>query len=420
MGASVAEQAIPVPEPDLTPDELVARAVALQPAIREQQEETEQRGYPSQELQDEFVRAGFFRCLQPRRYGGYEFEVGTYYRLAIELSRGDPSTAWNMILGGNHAIMLGSYFEEGAQTAGFGADGHFIAPSVAAPAGVASPHPDGWHVEGRWGYASGAPYSTHFTPTVLVKDDEAPDGMRPGIALIPRSQFTVLDDWGAILGMRGSGSNTIVVENAVVPHDHVVKIDMLDVDVSDGTPGSRLHGNAMYAGRCLSYFHAGLVGLMVGLGRAALDEYEEILRTRNTIFPPIVPRYLQHDFQRSLGLATGMIEAAELLVVHAGELYMDYCRRGFAGGEPFTYEEDLKLFVSLEHGGRLAWEAVELLFRTAGSDAAKDGRRLQRYYRDISIYRGHLSAQYETIAERLGKVVLGVPVDSNANGDANA
>jgi 3-hydroxy-9,10-secoandrosta-1,3,5(10)-triene-9,17-dione monooxygenase len=419
MGTSVAEQSVSVPEPDLTPEEMVARAVALRPAIREQQEETEQRGHPSQELQDEFVKAGFFRCLQPRRYGGYEFDVGTYFRLAIELSRGDPSTAWNVILGGNHAIMLGSYFEEGAQTAGFGPDGHFIAPSVAAPGGVATPHPDGWHIEGRWGYASGAPYCTHFTPTVLVKDDVAPGGVRPGIALIPRSQFTVLDDWGAILGMRGSGSNTIVVESATVPEDHVVKIDMLDVDVSNGTPGSRLHGNAMYAGRCLAYFHAGLVALMVGLGRAALDEYEEILRTRNTIFPPIVPRMHNHDFQRSLGLATGMIEAGERLVVHAGQLFMQYCRRGFDGGEPFSYEEDLKLFTSLEHGGRLVWEAVELLFRTAGSDAAKDGRRLQRYYRDISIYRGHLSAQYEPLAERLGKCVLGLPLDGADDGGSN-
>src|SRR6266545_7048454 len=134
MGASVAEHSVPVPEPDLTADELVTRAAALRQWIREEQEETETRGHPSEALQDEFVKAGFYRCLQPRRYGGYEFDVETFYRVAIELSRGDPSTGWCVILGAGHSIMLASYFAESAQTAGFGAEGHFIAPSVAAPA----------------------------------------------------------------------------------------------------------------------------------------------------------------------------------------------------------------------------------------------------------------------------------------------
>jgi 3-hydroxy-9,10-secoandrosta-1,3,5(10)-triene-9,17-dione monooxygenase len=49
-----------------------------------------------------------------------------------------------------------------------------------------------------------------------------------------------------------------------------------------------------------------------------------------------------------------------------------------------------------------------MLFRTATSSAAKDGERMQRYYRDASIYRGHLSAQYEMVAQRLALVHLGL------------
>jgi 3-hydroxy-9,10-secoandrosta-1,3,5(10)-triene-9,17-dione monooxygenase len=147
---------------------------------------------------------------------------------------------------------------------------------------------------------------------------------------------------------------------------------------------------------------------MVGLGYAAIDEYEKIIRARSTLFPPVTPRYLHYDYQRVLGLALGMVNAAERLALNAGDLYMEYCRRGFEGGRPFSLKEDLELFTSTEHGGRLVWEAVEMLFRTAGTAAAKDGQRLQRYYRDISIYRGHISAQYETIAQRLALVHLGL------------
>jgi 3-hydroxy-9,10-secoandrosta-1,3,5(10)-triene-9,17-dione monooxygenase len=75
------------PEPDLTPRELIARAVALRPRLVEQQAQTEERTYYSQEMHEEFVRAGFYRLYVPRRYGGYEFDVPTYMRVMLELAR---------------------------------------------------------------------------------------------------------------------------------------------------------------------------------------------------------------------------------------------------------------------------------------------------------------------------------------------
>lgn len=397
---------MPVPEPDLTPDAMIQRAIALQPLLRSEQDATERRGYHSEAIHEEFRKAGFYRCLQPRRFGGYEFDLKTYYRLGIEIARGDPSVSWCLIVGAGHSLMLGSYFSEEAQADGFGPNGDFSAPSVAAPNGTATPADGGWLVKGKWGYASGAPYATHFMPSVLIL--EKPDEPCAGIALVPRSQWKMLDDWGAILGMRGSGSNSIVIEGARVPKSHVIPLDMLNIDISRGTPGFQLHGNPMYAGRCLSFFHAELVSVLVGLGYAAIDEYEKIIRTKSTLYPPMIPRYLHHDYQRYLGLALGMMNAAKRLVLNAGEVYMEYCRRGLEGGQPFTLEEDLELVASLEHGGRLVWEAVEMLFRTATSSAAKDGERMQRYYRDASIYRGHLSAQYEMVAQRLALVHLGL------------
>src|SRR5262249_6965447 len=151
-----------------------------------------------------------------------------------------------------------------------------------------------------------------------------------------------------------------------------------------------------------------LVSIMVGAGRAALDEYEDLIRTKNTLFPPIVPRYLSHDYQRAFGLALGMVDAAEALTHYAADGIAEYCRRGAGGGEPFSLEEDLRGFARLEHAGRLLWEAVELLFRTASSSAAKDGQRMQRYYRDLSMYRGHLSAQFDTVSQVVARVHLGL------------
>jgi hypothetical protein len=57
---------VPVPEPDLKPEEMIARARALRSMVREEAEAAEQRGYYSEALHNEFVKAGFYRCLQLR------------------------------------------------------------------------------------------------------------------------------------------------------------------------------------------------------------------------------------------------------------------------------------------------------------------------------------------------------------------
>jgi alkylation response protein AidB-like acyl-CoA dehydrogenase len=210
------------------------------------------------------------------------------------------------------------------------------------------------------------------------------------------------------LGLRGSGSNTIVVDKAVVPDESVLTMDMLDADVADGTPGSRLHGSPLYGGRLLTFFHGELVSTMVGAVRAALDEYEEMIRTRPARFAPYGPRYESAEFQRPFGIALGMADAAEAVTSFAADRIAEYSRRGFEGGEPFSLEEDMRGLAMLEHAGRLLWEAGELLFRTGGSSASRQGERLQMYYQDLSVYRQHISAQYGTIAERLAKLHLGL------------
>src|SRR3954463_10252944 len=84
----------PVPEPDLTPQELIGRARAMRERLIEEAPLGEARGGYSEELHEEFTRAGFYRALQPRRYGGYEFGLDTFIKLITEISHGDAATGW--------------------------------------------------------------------------------------------------------------------------------------------------------------------------------------------------------------------------------------------------------------------------------------------------------------------------------------
>ena len=61
--ASAGVTEVPVPEPELTPEEVVGRAQALIPKIREQQDEAERLGHHTASLDQEFMEAGFYRIL---------------------------------------------------------------------------------------------------------------------------------------------------------------------------------------------------------------------------------------------------------------------------------------------------------------------------------------------------------------------
>ncbi|MEE8291667.1 MAG: flavin-dependent monooxygenase, partial [Candidatus Tectomicrobia bacterium] len=64
----------------MTPQEYLDRARGLLPALRQRASYTEQlRRLPDETLK-EFQEAGLFRALQPKRYGGYELDPGTFYQ----------------------------------------------------------------------------------------------------------------------------------------------------------------------------------------------------------------------------------------------------------------------------------------------------------------------------------------------------
>lgn len=395
---------IAVPEPDLTPQTLVERARALIPAVRDQQDEAERLGHHTAELNRKFTEAGFYRILQPRQFGGYAFGLPVFWRVMLAVSEGDPGTGWALTLGAHHALVVGAWFSEAGQRDIFAPAGEFRAPHRAPPVGTAEPADGGYVISGTWDYCSGIAHATHFMGNATVAGTA-----EPIVAVMLREQVTVLDDWGdgAILGMNASGSNSVRADAVFVPAYRTAPWDWTRHDTQ--APGASLHGNPLYCGRIYGVYHAGLVIPVIGAARAALEEYGQIIQTRPTYFPPQVPRYTHPDYQRPYGHAVALTDAAEAIVLRAGDRYMELAGRWARTGEPFTREDDVRLFTMLQQAGQLAAQAVEIIFAAAGSSAAKRGTRLQRYYRDTAMYRGHIAAQYLATAAELARVHFGLP-----------
>ena len=280
---------VPTPEPDLTPETIVARAKALIPAIREQADEAERLGKHTPELDKKFTEAGFYRILQPRRFGGYSFGMHTFWRVIMAVAEGDAGTAWGLCLGAHHAQGVGAFFPEQGQIELFGPTGDFKCPHRAAPMGTSTPVDGGYLVKGQWDYCSGVGHATHFMCNTLVPGRES-----EGLLTIctPIENVTVLGDWGngGIIGMNSSGSNSVRVDNVFVPEHCTCSGDWTHFTDKPAL-GMYLHDDPMFCGRIYAMYHIGLVIPVIGAAKGALHEYENIIRTKNTYFPPQVPRY---------------------------------------------------------------------------------------------------------------------------------
>ncbi|WP_424136618.1 acyl-CoA dehydrogenase family protein [Roseomonas chloroacetimidivorans] len=401
---------IPVPEPHLTPRELIARATAMRSRLREAQAENDERGGYGEDLFRAFDAAGFYRITQPRRFGGYEFDMRTFYKAMVEISRGHPGVGWCLTLAASHAFVLASHWPERGQRELFAPDGLFVCPARAVPFGTATPAEGGFRISGTWNYCSGSPFSTHFMGHALVKREGHPPSSL--LFVVPRTAYEILPDWGGdqTLGMQASGSNSIRVDDAFVPEHHTIPKDFMFArpeDMLEGTPGTRLHGNPMYLGRLMGPFHASLVSTVVGAAWAAIDEFENILHTTRPVSDPSILRVDHADSQRPLGMALGMVDAAEAALLGVADRYMELCERWAADGTPISVEDNLRMRGMAQHAGRMACDVVEMLFHAASSSATKRGNRLQRYFRDVQMYRSHSSAQYLDFATLIARAHLG-------------
>ncbi|WP_436491818.1 acyl-CoA dehydrogenase family protein [Actinokineospora sp. HUAS TT18] len=393
------------PEPDLTPAEVIARAHTIAATLVERQAETEERTFYAEDTHEAFRAAGFYRILVPKRYGGYEFGIDTFMKVTQILTRACPSTGWMFCLGAAHAHMVGTLFNERVQDEVF-AGGDFIAPATVMPGGEAERVDGGWILSGKWSYCSGVPYASHFVGHTIVPYG---DDFGPMLFIIDRDQWTRLDDWGGQLGLKGSGSHSIVLDRVFVPDYRTIDTHVSQVSVADGTPGSEIHSNPEYGGGPLSFMVLEDAVLAVGMAQGALDAYGELMSSRTTMFPPIVGRAEDADYQFWYGEATGMIATAEAAFHHAIEQWRDLCEQG---PQAFTVEQELRIAVICREVVRLCWDAVQkYLFPTAGSSAVRNGQRIERVWRDLSMQHSHagISVFLTTIAKReLTKLKFGI------------
>jgi 3-hydroxy-9,10-secoandrosta-1,3,5(10)-triene-9,17-dione monooxygenase len=393
---------IKIPEPNLTPEAMIARAREMRAMLRAQQAECERAGRILPATNDAFVKAGFYRIVQPRRFGGYEFDVPTFHRVMIEIARGCPSSGWVLALTAGHPLIL-ARFGERAQIEAYGTDGEFRAPASGAPAFIQRVD-GGYKVQGFWDYASGCDVGTHFIgPGVIPGVQGEPPAQV--LLLLKPSDYTIVDNW-QMFAMQGTGSKRIFIEKEIFVPDYRVAIGGL----RDAAPSSqRIEGleNPLYHAPVAGFLVGEATAVIVGTARGAIDMYEEIGGRKPTYFPPFKLRSQNYEHQEYLGRAHALVETAEAALLKFSE---DYTRLSELRMEDESVLGDLDetaFVVRLQQCVNMCWEAVDLLFATGGTSNGRSDSMLGRYFRDLAMMRTHVVLQHARTAANLGAIRFG-------------
>ena len=404
-----AARKIAAPKPRLTPAGIIKAAIELRPLLRERQAETEAARRVLDEVNERCIEAGFYRLLQPRRFGGYEFDLPTFARVAIEISRGCPSTGWAVVFTAGHPHVFAK-FDLRAQIEVYGTTGEFRAPIVGGQNATARRVDGGYVINGAWDYASGIDGSTHFIAMAPVRDklEDEPAGVL--MPLFERGQYEIDHNWD-MLGMRGSGSHRAVVKDQFVPDHRIGPASLLSPIVVP--PEKRLFENPMYVGPSSNVLMAEIAAVAIGTGYAALDAYEEILRRRTTP-RAATSRIDNREFQVYFGEATALLETAKAALLGCTQQFMDYCADEATGKAPFTPEKSANIVLVEQQCCRMAGEAVNLMFRLSGTSQIKPGMPMERYWRDISTLLTHVTLAYDRNAEQTAKTHFGIAIDPAA------
>jgi 3-hydroxy-9,10-secoandrosta-1,3,5(10)-triene-9,17-dione monooxygenase len=398
---------IPPPEPDLMPSEIIRRAEEMRPMLRERQNACEAASQISEDTNAKFIKAGFYRILQPRCFGGYEFDLPTFLKVMIAVSRGCSDSGWVLALTAGHAFLMAS-FPKGGQREAFGDTGEFRAPSVAMPGGVAVPAAGGYRVKGTWDYASGCDLATHFIGGCMIQEPDATIPDLGAFIVFKRDQYRIVDNWH-VIGMQGTSSRRLVIEEMFVPAHRALAVYHANGQYVHPRPGSLLHANPLYRGRITSLLVSEVGAVAVGIGRGALDIYEEILRTKKTSFAPFHARSMELEYQRHFGEALSLLDTAEAALLQMASDYTERARRDAEDGIPFTDEDDRRFLQVEQQCIRLCWEAVDLMFRTSGTSAAAKTAPLGRYFRNLAVIRTHITMQRDHTAGNTARLHLGLP-----------
>ncbi|SDP01681.1 3-hydroxy-9,10-secoandrosta-1,3,5(10)-triene-9,17-dione monooxygenase [Streptomyces sp. cf386] len=372
----------------------------LTAGLRERAAEAERLCRLPEESVKELTEAGFFRLLRPRAFGGLAAPPQAHFAAVGALAAACGSTGWVASVFGVHAWHV-SLFAPRTQREVWDPDAGALVSSSYAPSGTAVPVTGGYTLSGRWSFSSGCDHAQWVLLGAFVT---GPEGSPPEMRafLLSRDDYRVEAAWDTV-GLRGTGSNDILVEDVFVPARRTIGVGASAERVF---PGWESNPEPLYRVPFPAMFTTAVTAPIVGTAAGAYRDHCATLRDR---IAEGRPRRGDLDPAGQLRIARGSgdVDASwSQLVGNMAELY-DRAER--------AREPGLELRARTRRDQVLATEravaAVDLLMVHAGGNAMRTGSgALQRAWRDVHTGRGHAANDIERGLLPYAQQALGLDV----------
>jgi len=383
---------------------VIAGVTELLPTLRQRAQETEDARVVPAESVKSLEETGFFRLLQPKSAGGLEADPVTFFTAVRLIASACGSTGWVASVVGVHPWQL-ALFPPQAQDDVWGADPATRMSSSYAPTGKAKlvkgggeVGGGGYRLNGRWSFSSGCDHASWVLLGGIVTDD-AGQPVDFCTFLLPASDYTIDDVWDTV-GLRGTGSNDIVVDNAFVPGHRALSFTGV---TKIACPGHQVNPGPLYRipfGSIFSYaITTPIIGMATGAYAAHVDYQRQRVRASY-----VGQRSAEDPFaQVRIAEAAALIDAAWLALERDMTELMGHA----TSNEKIPLPLRLRTRRDQVTGTGQAIRAVDLLFENSGGRALKLGTPIQRFWRDAHAGRVHAINDPERALSTFGRGELG-------------
>lgn len=358
------------------------KIVDIADQLREQAWESERIGRLTDETVKSMKAAGSIRLLQPSTYGGLQVHPREFAETVMATAALDPAAGWINGVCGVHPYQL-AYADPRVAAEVWADDVDTWVASPYAPQGVARPVDGGYIFNGHWQFSSGTDACDWIILGALLGDDDGTPVMPPAMLhmILPRKDYQIVEDSWNVVGLRGTGSKDIIVEDAFVPSYRT----MDGFKVMDGT-AQRDAGmtEPLYLMPWSTMFPLGISAATIGIAEGALAAHLDYQRNRVGASGTAIKDdpYVMY----AVGEAAADINAArQELLANTDRIY-DIV----ATGTEVSFADRAAGRRTQIRAVWRAVSAVDEIFARSGGNAARMDKPLQRYWRDVHV--GHLHA----------------------------
>ncbi|TFF13581.1 flavin-dependent monooxygenase [Pseudomonas sp. BCA14] len=343
---------------------------------------------------------GLHRAFQPKAFGGLELSLPEFTECIALLAGSCASTAWAMSLLCTHSHQL-ALFSAKLQQEIWGENPDATASSSIAPFGQVTEGEGGVYFSGEMGWSSGCDHSEWAI--VGCRRQNAEGSQDYCFAVLPRSDYQIRDDWHAA-GMKGSGTKTLLIDNAWVPEHRIQKAK----DMMEGkSAGFGLYPDSqIFYAPYRPYFASGFSTVSLGVAERMLEVFREKTRNRVRAYTGAAVGAATPALMR-LAESTHQVAAARAFLE---KTWQDHAEHSAA--QRYPSRETLAFWrTNQAYATKMCIEAVDRLFAAAGGNAWFEHNEMQRLFRDSHMTGAHAYTDYDVCAQILGRELMGLEPD---------